>query len=135
MSQAEQADPERALNSAYEAGSNFIHDIIDEHQQSGRFQGRVHTRFPPEPNGYAHIGHAKSICLNFGTAQKYAGLCNLRLDDTNPTTEDSEYVEAGPAVLRVGLFRQALRVCGAADPGRQSLRRQSDPGSDRAAAR
>ena len=94
MSQAEQADPERALNSAYEAGSNFIHDIIDEHQQSGRFQGRVHTRFPPEPNGYAHIGHAKSICLNFGTAQKYAGLCNLRLDDTNPTTEDSEYVEA-----------------------------------------
>jgi glutaminyl-tRNA synthetase len=100
MNRAEQAQSvptesgTNATNTAYEAGPNFIHDIIDEHQQSGRFQGRVHTRFPPEPNGYAHMGHAKSICLNFGTAQKYGGLCNLRLDDTNPTTEDLEYVEA-----------------------------------------
>src|SRR5215475_9599879 len=73
---------------------NFIRDIIVGDLESGRYGKRVATRFPPEPNGYLHIGHAKAICIDFGLAREFDGTCNLRFDDTNPITEDVEYVEA-----------------------------------------
>ena len=79
---------------AAESASNFIHNIIDKDLDAQKYGDKVHTRFPPEPNGYLHIGHAKSICLNFTTAQKYGGKCNLRYDDTNPVKEDMEFVKS-----------------------------------------
>src|SRR5262245_41702533 len=75
------------------APSDFIRDIVAQHVAEKKYP-RIHTRFPPEPNGYLHIGHAKSICLNFGIAREFGGVCNLRMDDTNPTKEDIEYVES-----------------------------------------
>ncbi|MEK7792616.1 MAG: glutamate--tRNA ligase family protein, partial [Pseudomonadota bacterium] len=74
--------------------SNFIRNIIDEDNRTGKWNGRVEARFPPEPNGYLHIGHAKSICLNFGIAHDYGGVCHLRFDDTNPEKEAQEYVDS-----------------------------------------
>src|SRR5687768_10058348 len=81
------------MNTPEEKSLNFLEEIIEEDLKSGKYKSIV-TRFPPEPNGYLHIGHASSICLNFGLTKKYPGYTNLRFDDTNPTTEETEYVES-----------------------------------------
>ena len=80
-------------NAPAAAPSDFIRDIVAQHVAEKKYP-RIHTRFPPEPNGYLHIGHAKSICLNFGIAREFGGICNLRMDDTNPTKEEVEYVDS-----------------------------------------
>lgn len=75
-------------------GLNFVEEIVSNDLKEGKNGGRLNTRFPPEPNGYLHIGHAKAICMDFGIAEKFGGTCNLRFDDTNPVKEDVEYVDA-----------------------------------------
>src|SRR6202011_1337378 len=85
---------ENAVASPSLAPSNFIRDIILEDLKTNKHNGRVQTRFPPEPNGYLHIGHAKAICLDFGLAAEFGGKCNLRFDDTNPSKEETEYVDS-----------------------------------------
>jgi len=94
---------------------DFIREIVANDLRAGRHSGRVHTRFPPEPNGYLHIGHAKSICLNFGVAEDFIGLCNLRFDDTNPTKEDTEYVDSIQEDVRWLGFDWADRLFYASD--------------------
>lgn len=73
---------------------NFLEQIVEQNLRDGVNDGRIQTRFPPEPNGYLHIGHAKAVCIDFGIAERYGGVCNLRFDDTNPVKEDQEYVDA-----------------------------------------
>ena len=115
------------------APSNFIQEAILDDLKNGRFD-HVLTRFPPEPNGYLHIGHAKAICIDFGLAEAFGGKCNLRFDDTNPVKEDVEYVEAIKEDIRwlgfdwedreylcLRLLRTALRVGGKADQQGQGL--------------
>src|SRR3989442_5968907 len=104
------------------APSDFIRDIVAEDLRAGRHT-KIITRFPPEPNGYLHIGHAKSICLNFGIAREFGGTCNLRYDDTNPAKEEGEYVDSIEADVRwliggSGGHRLGLQTQGPAPPGR-----------------
>src|SRR5688500_10941205 len=94
-SQANPSGPEQKSE-----GLDFIRRIIEDDTRTGKWGGRIATRFPPEPNGYLHIGHAKSICLNFGVAEEYGGTCNLRYDDTNPAKEEEEYVKGIEADVR-----------------------------------
>lgn len=106
---------QEVLTQQPEGTSNFIREIVNDDNRTGKFDKRVHTRFPPEPNGYLHIGHAKSICLNFGLARDYGGQCNLRFDDTNPTKEEQEYVDSIIADVRWLGFDWADRLFFASD--------------------
>ena len=130
-----------------EVGRDFIRDIVQA-DLDGQKHSEIVTRFPPEPNGYLHIGHAKSIALNFGIAQEFPGRCHLRFDDTNPTKEEQEYIDSIQAdvrwlgfdwgnnlFLRLGLFRPPVRMGGGADPRRARLCRRPVPGGNPSRAR
>ncbi|UCF71793.1 MAG: glutamine--tRNA ligase/YqeY domain fusion protein [candidate division WOR-3 bacterium] len=97
------------------SSANFIEEIVEEHMRTGKYGGRVHTRFPPEPNGYLHIGHAKAICIDFGIASKYGGLCNLRFDDTNPTREEQQFIDSIKEDIHWLGFDWGDRECYASD--------------------
>ena len=127
---------------------DFIRTIVADDVKAGKLGGRVATRFPPEPNGYLHIGHAKSICLNFGVAAEFGGTCNLRFDDTNPTKEDVEYVDSIQEDVRwLGFdwheqplyasdyFEQLYEYARAPDREGPGVRRQPDGRRDPCASR
>jgi len=111
----EQAGKDAQAESTPSEGIDFIRRIVNEDKSSGKYSGKVATRFPPEPNGYLHIGHAKSICLNFGLAREYGGTCNLRYDDTNPATEDVEYTDSIEADVRWLGFSWGAKIYWASD--------------------
>ena len=100
---------------------HFIQKIIDEHNNSGKFNNKVHTRFPPEPNGYLHIGHAKAICLNFNIAEEYNGKSNIRFHDTNPIAEEEEFVRSIQEDVKWLGFDWEDRLCFASDYFQQML--------------
>ena len=107
-------ESQHEISAPREKSLNFIEQIVERDLAAGLNDGRLQTRFPPEPNGYLHIGHAKAICMDFGIAQKYGGVCNLRLDDTNPQKEDTEYVEAIKDDIRWLGFEWG-KICHASD--------------------
>ena len=109
-----------AADTAAPAPSDFIRDIVAAHVAEKKY-AQIHTRFPPEPNGYLHIGHAKSICLNFGIAREFGGVCNLRMDDTNPTKEDVEYVHDHSFGFRGSCERMERTPIGHGGLGRKRL--------------
>ena len=124
--------------------SDFIRDVVAEDVRSGK-HAQIHTRFPPEPNGYLHIGHAKAICLNFGIAREFGGICNIRMDDTNPAKEEVEYVDsiladvqwliAGWADAQIGFKRKSQKPETIAFAGKNDFQLNpisaSSPGADR----
>src|SRR6266849_1065678 len=115
MTGGESRKAERPARAAQPSGGNFIREVIIADQESSKYQGRVATRFPPEPNGYLHIGHAKAICIDFGLAREFGGQCNLRFDDTNPVKEDTEYVDGIKADIRWLGFEWAGQALYASD--------------------
>ena len=120
---------------------SFVEQLVEQDLAEGKNGGRIQTRFPPEPNGYLHIGHAKAICMDFGVAEKYNGVCNLRFDDTNPTKENNEYVEnilndiswlgfKWGNIYYASLLRQAVGVCHLDDQERTRIHRRADCRAD-----